>query len=148
MSDIIYPLYKTVIERCALATGGINAFGEGTKSYANLDKNREMFPRAWMFPVEVSEEIKDTGSLTAEYVITMDFGALVKAGCSQEDLWKATAPMFTASREFILRLADDPDVKSVENIKREPQYHVLDKNLAGWLLKFNLVLKETIVYPC
>jgi hypothetical protein len=121
-------------------------FGHGMRSYANMETRKgiyeteKKFPRAYLYPLNLSDSISSDGQLRTFYKCTIDFLTVSKMSDSQEVLEAKLCEMFRLSSEFLTKLANHEDTMKMMNIEREPLYHVFDANLAGWLITFDIEL--------
>ena len=127
-------------------------FGHGERSYANLQTRKgifqyeKKFPRAFLYPYTISDKINAQGNIDSEYDITMDFLTVCSLRDSQDTLEKRLYEMFMTSLTFLYKLANHPKVISVTDVEREPNYHVFDDNLCGYLMKFKIKLLDDYQY--
>ena len=123
-------------------------FGHGMRSYANFETRRgiyereKKFPRAFMYPVTVNDAVDRAGQLSSTYECTLDFLDVCKLDAPAEELERILSTMFVLSGEFLIKLINHPDVIEVSDIVREPNYHVFDANLCGWLVKLSVRINE------
>ena len=122
-------------------------FGHGMRSYANLQTRKgiyeteKKFPRAYLYPVNINDTIV-YGSIKSTYECWMDILTLCPMKAKQEEIELSLYDMHILTSQFLQKLVLHPDVVSVEAITREPNYHIFDENLCGWVLKFNINLLE------
>ena len=123
-------------------------FGHGMRSYMNLETRRgiyeeeKKFPRAYLYPVEVQDEIRRYQGLSHKYICIMDFLTLCKISDPQDVLEAKLNEMFNLSSKFLYRLSLHPKVKEMTDMSREPNYHVFDINLCGWSVSFTIELHD------
>lgn len=122
-------------------------FGHGMRSYANLQTRKgiyeteKKFPRAYLYPVNINDTIV-YGTIKSTYECYMDILTICHMKSKQEEIELCLYDMHILTSQFLQKLVLHPDVVSVENITREPNYHIFDENLCGWVLKFNINLLE------
>lgn len=130
-----------------LCNGLTIPFGHGMRSYANLQTRKgiyeteKKFPRAYLYPVNIRDTNK-YAILESTYECVMDFLTLCPMKSKQEEIEAVLYDMHLLTGTFIKQLAFHPDVKALDNITREPNYHIFDENLCGWMLKFDIVIIE------
>jgi hypothetical protein len=126
-------------------------FGHGMRSYANLQTRRgiyeteKKFPRAYLYPVNINDNIV-YGNIKSTYECYMDVLNLCAMKSTQDEIESVLYDMHLLSSNFLQRLVLHPEVDKVEAITREPNYHIFDENLCGWVLRFDITLIEP--YPC
>jgi hypothetical protein len=122
-------------------------FGHGLRSYANLQTRRgiyeseKKFPRAYLYPVNIRDTNK-YAIIESTYECVMDFLTLCPMRSTQEEIEAHLYDMHLLTGSFIKKLSIHNDVKMLDNINREPNYHIFDENLCGWMLKFDIVIYE------
>jgi hypothetical protein len=140
-------LLKIIREICTDELDSL-PFGHGMRSYANLETRKgifeteKKFPRAYLYPVEVTSEFGKYSGMNHTYECMMDFLVLCKITDPQEVLESKLGEMFELSNRFIYKLQKHPQVMEVTDIAREPNYHVFDINLCGWVLNFKVKLND------
>ena len=123
-------------------------FGHGLRSYANLQTRKgifeteKKFPRAYLYPVQVTDEFVQMTGLEQSYECLMDFLTVCKMSDKPEVLEAHLRDMFHLVSNFLWQLHKHPEVKSIVDIVREPNYHVFDSNLCGWNLRFTIKLHD------
>lgn len=152
-----------IIKSAAEKTLGIQSFGYGAKAYSDIESreldltfferiatenNKLEFPRLWLYPIVITEEILKSGALDTSYNIDLllakqsDFTG---SGKSVDDILNE---MHLLSREYILRLKKEPGVLRMTQITKRPAFHITKQNLVGYMINFKLNISEAILYPC
>lgn len=122
-------------------------FGHGMRPYANLQTRKgiyeteKKFPRAYLYPVNIVDTNK-YAIIESKYECVMDILSLCPMKSTQEEIEAVLFDMHLLSGSFLKKLTIHPDVKFLDNISREPNYHVFDENLCGWMLRFDIMILE------
>ena len=119
-------------------------FGHGTNAYQNLFGQDVTITgdTAWLFPVQINDEIKQAGNMITKYNITMLIGKLSDLS-NDADLLKAElASMAVISKEIILKLDNDGRVNGVTNIRREPVHFSQDLCITGYAISMTVELEH------
>lgn len=149
------------IKAIADSITAVKSFGHGRRNYANLEQeNASMteygigneFPRVWLYPVEVIEEVQKSGALIPRYKLLLDVCDLCNLDSSTTDIDVVLDRTEPIARELILRIfnINDSELKLIEKIsaRRTELIHVMDANLVGWAVQVEIKVQELITYPC
>lgn len=137
----ILDILREIANQCELP------FGHGMRSYANLQKRsgiyerEKNFPRAYVYPINMKDELRGGGLFTTHEVF-MDILDVCSLSASESDLEMIMQKMYERSGTFLRKIANHKDVMAIENVQREPNYHVFDANLCGWVLRFDVRILE------
>lgn len=139
----------------------VKSFGHGRRNFANLEQENASateygtgneFPRVWLYPVEVIEEIQKTGSLIPKYKLILDVCDLCNLDSSTTDIDAVLDRTEPIARELILRIfnINDSEMRLIEKIsaRRYELIHAMDANLVGWAVYVDIKVQELIEYPC
>ena len=138
------------------ATKGLNAFGHGPGNYSEVsDKESSVevfgsgpYPRVWVYPVIVGDDVKQSGSLEPTYEVDLVITDLIKLSDSPAEFNAKLGALLDISREYQLRLKKRVTVKSLSTFRKRPIYHATNRNLIGLFVSFKVELAEDITYPC
>jgi len=152
-----------LIKLAASKTIAIRSFGYGPRAYSDVDARKpdltmfshpetafakEEYPRLWLYPVIVTEDILKSGALQSWYSIDLLLAKQVSLSAPPSDLESSLNELLILSREYILRLKKESGVYEMSQIIKRPAYHVTKQNLIGYTISFRIRIEETISYPC
>lgn len=135
----------------------IKSFGHGPRSYANLEQENEAmekygwgveFTRAWCYPVESNDQFLPNGAFDRSYKVMLDIQDKCDIDASSAELEQILRTLDVVATQFILQLKKSAKVRNIGKVFRAPVYHYTDTNLTGYMLNFDIQIKEEIVYPC
>ncbi len=149
------------IKAIADSIASVKSFGHGRRSYANLEQeNASMteygtgneFPRIWLYPVDVVDEVQRSGALIPRYKLLLDVCDLCNMDASTKEIDAVLDRTEPIAREIILRIfnINDSEMKLIEKIsaRRTELIHIMDANLVGWAVQVEMKVQELIQYPC
>lgn len=122
-------------------------FGHGMRAYANLQtrrgiyENEKKFPRLYLYPVNITTEQK-FGAITNTYDCYLDILAQCSLKASQDEIESVMYNTHLLSGTFLKKLLSHPSVTAMTSIVREPNYHLFDENLCGWVIRFEINILE------
>lgn len=130
-------MVQDIIKQHVVAMG--LEFGHGPRTYQNIQDGS--YPMVWLWPYVVEDEITRAGSMFHKYNVILDLHRKCSLDDGPEHLEEILRKTFDDSKELLLRLSQDPRVDAITGLRREPMYHVLDSNLAGYGIAFELKTK-------
>lgn len=140
---------ETIIEIIAEIVAAVSpsppiAFGHGTEAYANLQGQDITITgdTAWLFPVQIVDDIKQGGNMITKYTILLAVGKLSDLSNDADALTAELKLMDALSKTIILKLDNDPRVNAVTDIRREPVYFSRDLTITGYLLSAVIELEH------
>lgn len=140
-----------ILRKYTEKTVGLNTFGAGTRSYANIaDTDEDTFPRIWRHKISIIDTPNAHNKIHSTYNVVFDICNRCSHDASSEDInqvFDALEPMYV---NFINAVLRDDDIDQSENIsiQREPLIHDLDQNLVGWMVFMKVKVKQKTVLQC
>lgn len=115
-------------------------FGHGTEAYANIQGDDDIITGdvAWLFPVQINDDIKGGGAITSKYNILMAVGTLSDLSDDAVALESQIADMRVLTKRIIVILDADDRIKEITNIKREAIYFTRDLTVTGYAMSMTI----------
>lgn len=146
MSD--FPVKEDIIEIIEDAVAKASPsppldFGHGTNAYANIqDQDKKITGDiAWLFPVQLRDDIKDGGVIKTKYTILMAVGVLSNLSNDAVKLEAELKTMSVLTKRIVIILDDDDRIKEITDISREPLYFTRDLAMTGYGLRMTIELE-------
>lgn len=134
------------------------SFGHGPRDYENLrgddDEHGQdgtgtpSFPMAWLYPFVVNDDIFQSGSMKHEYNLIVDFLQPGDLDASEKQMEALVEEMFERSKQWLLIMKDDPRVKNMTLMRREPLYHFMDTNMFGYACAVRVETEHEVFDYC
>jgi hypothetical protein len=137
---------NTVLAGASALVTQIKSHGNGTRSYSNVEMDANLFPRSWVFTINTSITLVQSGALIKEYKVVMDIADLCDFGATSSDIVITLDAISPYVDRFISVLYQMQEVVSITDISTEQIIHEFDANVVGYLLSFKIKLQEDITY--
>lgn len=145
---------ESILKETAETTDGVQHYGRGPRSYANLDVNR--YPRVWIHLVNPLDTVHQNGLITSEYEIVGEIsgdvtytGDVASHGPTTETYLETMEALQEIYYRYIANLNKHPlNKKAIGSVSRREILHEYDDNLAGYVFTIRLSIREAISYQC
>ncbi len=137
---------NTVLAGASALVTQLKSHGIGTRSYSNVEMDYKLFPRSWVFTINSTITLIQSGALLKEYKVVMDIDDLCDFGATSNDLAVKLDALQPYVDLFISKLYQMQEVVSIMDITTEQVIHEFDANVVGYLLTFKIKLQEDITY--
>lgn len=145
---------ERLLQETALNTEGVEYYGRGPRSYANLDVSR--YPRIWVHLINPIDTVFQNGLITVEYEVIGEVSGTVNlpqdiasSGDGSQAYLDTLELLQAVYFRFIGLLNKHPLNKAaLGSVSRREILHDYDDNLAGYIFTFRISIREAVGYQC
>lgn len=137
-----------MLKEVAEGTDGINSFGHGPKSFANVEESK--FPRIWVYDTFPTDSVYKNGHMDTKYQVIMEISTLIQFDETIENVFeKGLAVVDPIWKKFITRLnRDSRNMVPIGEVRRVELLHGMDENVAGYICTFTVKPTDNVIQQC